>query len=425
MKIAIIGTGIAGNVVARTLHRAHEITVYEANDYIGGHTHTHDVELEGSRYAIDSGFIVFNHRTYPNFVRLLTELGVAKQASNMSFSVKCERTGLEYNGSTLNTLFAQRGNLLSPRFHRMLFEILRFNREAPALLMSAKDTLTLGRYLERNHYSQMFIEKFLLPMGAAIWSTDSATMRDFPARYFVRFLSNHGLLTVNDRPQWYVIEGGSRRYVERLVAPYRQRIRLNTPVARVRRDGDGVVVTTAHGESRCFDHVFIATHSDQALQLLEDPSSAEREILGAIPYQTNDAVLHTDSSVLPRLRRAWAAWNYHVPREERRQVSVTYNMSILQGLRAPTTFCVTLNDLGRIDPRRIIRRVRYTHPVFTRTAVAAQRKHRVINGPRRTYYCGAYWGFGFHEDGVVSALKALKHFKQDTDHAQLPLRRAS
>ncbi len=424
-KIAIIGTGIAGNVVARALYSQHDITIFEANHYVGGHTHTHDIELLGTHYAIDSGFIVFNHRTYPNFVNLLRELGVAEQASEMSFSVKCERTGLEYNGTTLNTLFAQRKNLASIRFHRMLRDILRFNREAPALLLGDDDTLTLGQYLEQHRYSQVFIDKYLVPMGAAIWSTDPATMREFPAQYFVRFFSNHGMLSVNDRPQWWVVKGGSQSYVEKLIAPFRDRIRLRTPVAGVRRLADGVMVKTAAGEIERFDYVFIGTHSDQALRLLENPSPLEREVLGAIPYQTNDVVLHTDSSLLPRKRRAWAAWNYYIPREEQAQVSVTYNMNILQGLNAPETFCVTLNDNNRIDPARIIRRMRYTHPIYNRAGVAAQEQQGAINGACRTYYCGAYWGFGFHEDGVVSALNALEHFQKGSTDAQLPIRRAS
>ncbi len=424
-KIAVIGTGIAGNVVARALYGQHDITVFEANHYVGGHTHTHDIELHGGHYAIDSGFIVFNHRTYPNFIKLLRELDVAEQTSEMSFSVKCERTGLEYNGTTLNTLFAQRKNLASIRFHRMLRDILRFNREAPALLLRDDDTLTLGQYLEHHRYSQVFIEKYLVPMGAAIWSTDPATMRDFPAQYFVRFFNNHGMLSVNNRPQWCVVKGGSQSYVGNLIAPFRDRIRLRTPVAGVRRLADGVMVRTAAGESERFDYVFVATHSDQALRLLEDPSPVEREVLGAIPYQTNDAVLHTDSSLLPRKRRAWAAWNYHIPCEEQAQVSVTYNMNILRGLNAPETFCVTLNDNGRIDPARIIQRMRYAHPVYTRAGVAAQKQHSAINGTRRTYYCGAYWGFGFHEDGIVSALNALENFQQGSTDAQLPIRRAS
>ncbi len=424
MRIAVIGSGIAGNVVARSLFRDHDITVFEANDYVGGHTHTHDIELRGRRYAVDSGFIVFNHRTYPNFIKLLRELGVAERNSPMSFSVKCERTGLEYNGNNLNTLFAQRKNLVSVRFHRMLRDILRFNREAPSLRDSSDDTLTLGRYVDQNHYSRVFIEQYLIPMGAAIWSTDPSTMRDFPAHHFIRFFHNHGLLTVNGRPQWRVVEGGSASYVKRLVAPFRHRVRLRTQIVGVRRLTEGVVVKTASGQSSRFDYVFVAAHSDQALRLMEDPSPLERRVLGAIPYQHNEAVLHTDASLLPRKRRAWAAWNYRVPRGDQSSVSVTYNMNILQGLEAPETFLVTLNDNGRIDPAYVIKRMRYAHPVFTRDGVAAQKQHRAINGVHRTYYCGAYWGFGFHEDGVVSALKALNHFQEDLKDAQLPVRRA-
>jgi predicted NAD/FAD-binding protein len=424
MKIAIIGTGIAGNVVARALCREHDITVFESNDYVGGHTHTHDIELQGRQYAVDSGFIVFNHRTYPNFTQLLAELDVAEQASDMSFSVTCGRTGLEYNGTTLNTLFAQRKNLVSIRFYRMLRDVLRFNREAPAVLLNNDDTLTLGEYLQKHRYSQIFINKYLLPMGAAIWSTDPVNMRDFPVQYFVRFFDNHGMLAVNNRPQWYVVKGGSKSYVEKLIAPFRDRIRLNTPVVAVRRLNNKIVVTTASGDSVEFDYVFIATHSDQALRLLTDPSPMEREVLGAIPYQMNEAVLHTDTSILPRKRRAWAAWNYHLLGDEQTQVSVTYNMNILQGIDAPETFCVTLNSTYNIDPARVIKRLRYAHPMYTRAGVMAQDRHGEINGSRRTYYCGAYWRFGFHEDGVVSAHNALRHFKESLNDAKSPLRRA-
>ncbi len=425
MKIAIIGTGIAGNVVARALYREHDITVFESNDYAGGHTHTHDIELQGNHYTVDSGFIVFNHRTYPNFIKLLRELGVAEQASDMTFSVKCERTGLEYNGTTLNTLFAQRKNLVSIRFYRMLLDILRFNREASAILLDNDDTLTLGDYLKQHRYSQVFINQYLLPMGAAIWSTDPVKMRDFPVQYFVRFFDNHGMLAVNNRPQWYVVKGGSRNYVEKMIAPFRDRIRLNTPVVAVHRLNDRNIVRTSSGASLDFDYVFIATHSDQALRLLTDPSPMERAVLGAIPYQMNEAVLHTDTSILPRKRRAWAAWNYHMLDDEQTRVSVTYNMNILQGIDAPETFCVTLNNTDNIDPALVIRRMRYAHPMHTRAGVAAQDQHQVINGTRRTYYCGAYWRFGFHEDGVVSALNALRHFHESLNDAELPLRRAS
>ncbi|UCE89534.1 MAG: FAD-dependent oxidoreductase [Pseudomonadota bacterium] len=425
MKIAIIGTGISGNVVARRLHERHDITVFEANDYVGGHTHTHDIEHDDRHYALDTGFIVFNERTYPNFVQLLDEIGAESQPSEMSFSVKCERTGLEYNGQNLNTLFAQRRNLLNPGFFRMLRDILRFNREAPKLLARDHDHLTLGEFLARGRYCSQFIEQYVIPMGAAIWSSAPEQMHRFPARYFMQFFHNHGLLSVNNRPQWRVIKGGSRAYVERLVAPFRDRIRTATPVEMVRRCNGYVEITARGGLPERFDQVFIACHSDQALRMLADASAREREVLGAIPYQANEAVLHTDSSLLPRRRLAWAAWNYHVLPEQRGRVAVTYDMNILQGLKAPATFCVTLNNTDAIDPRHLIKRISYHHPVFTPKGVAAQQRHGEVSGVNRTYYCGAYWRYGFHEDGVVSALAALQQFEENNAHEQLHLRRAS
>ncbi|MDQ6619435.1 MAG: FAD-dependent oxidoreductase [Pseudomonadota bacterium] len=423
MKIAIIGTGIAGNVAAHHLNRDHDITVFEAGDHIGGHTHTHVVELGGSTYDIDTGFIVFNDRTYPNFIRLLDTLGIASQPSAMSFSVRNERTGIEYNGTNIDSLFAQRRNVLRPSFHRMIRDILRFNREAPGLLETDTD-IALGTYLAERRYSAEFIGDYLLPMGAAIWSTESRRVLDFPARYFVRFFHNHGMLSVNDRPQWRAIRGGSARYVEKLVARFRDRIRLNTPVESVRRLPDRVIVRTRGGDTQAFDAAFIACHSDQALRLLADPSGVEREVLGAIRYQENEAVLHTDTSLLPRTRKAWAAWNYHVLPQASERVALTYNMNILQTLSAPETFCVTLNRTESIDPRRIIRRITYHHPMYTPPAVAAQQRQAEVNGVNRTYYCGAYWRYGFHEDGVVSALNALQHF-DEASHAQRDLSRVA
>jgi len=421
MKIAIIGGGIAGNVAAHHLHRAHEITVFEAGDHAGGHTHTHDIELAGRHYAVDTGFIVFNDRTYPNFIELLEELGVAWQESSMSFSVRDEASGLEYNGTTLNTLFAQRRNLLRPSFLGMVRDILRFNREAPALLDAPDDRLTLERFLSAENYGQRFIDHYLVPMGAAIWSTDPQRMLGFPARYFVRFLHNHGMLSVNDRPLWRTVKGGSREYVRRLTAPFASRIRLRTPVRGVRRFPGHVLVETDLGTER-FDAAFLACHSDQALALLRDPTRTEREVLGAIRYQENEAVLHTDTRLLPRARRAWAAWNYHVPSVSMDRVALTYNMNILQRLDARQTVCVTLNRSAAIDPVRVLKRIVYHHPHYTPAAVAAQSRQRELNGDRRTYYCGAYWRFGFHEDGVVSALEALRHFRADL--AQLQRRAA-
>jgi predicted NAD/FAD-binding protein len=421
VRIAIIGTGISGNVVAHRLHREHDITVFEAADHIGGHTHTHTVVLDGETHQVDTGFIVFNDRTYPNFIELLAELGVESQPSCMSFSVRSERTGLEYNGTSLNTLFAQRRNLFRPSFHRMIRDILRFNRESLRLLAGGNE-ITLGEYLHANGYSRELIDDYLIPMGAAIWSTDPTRMLGFPARYFVRFLHNHGLLSIDNRPTWRVIKGGSARYVEKLTAPFRDRIRLRTPVDYVRRLPDRVLIKARGLEPEFYDHVFFACHSDEARLLLADGTPLEREVLSAIPYQENEVVLHTDTSLLPRTRRAWAAWNYHVLREDASRVALTYNMNILQGLEARHTFCVTLNHTEVVDPAKIIRRLVYRHPLYTPGGVAAQSRQHEVNGVNRTYFCGAYWRFGFHEDGVVSALNALRHFRQ-TAHAQRYLSR--
>jgi predicted NAD/FAD-binding protein len=423
MKIAIVGGGIAGLTAAAGLATEHEITVFEANPWIGGHTNTVDVEDGDQTVAVDTGFIVFNDWTYPDFIALLDELGVPSQESAMSFSVRAEDSGIEYNGTSLNTLFAQRRNLLRPSFLRMIRDILRFNREAPALLANEGDDITLGDYLAAQRYSRAFIEHYVIPMGAAIWSTDPENMQRFPARYFVRFFHNHGMLSVDQRPQWRVIQGGSARYVEKLTAPFRERIRLRTPVEWIRRLPGQVLVKARGLDTERFDQVFLACHSDQALALLADASAQEREVLGAIPYQENEAVLHTDTRLLPRRKLAWAAWNYHVLPQAREHVALTYNMNILQGLNAPTPLLVTLNHSAAIDPARIIKRIRYHHPLYTRAGVAAQARQAEINGPLNTYYCGAYWRFGFHEDGVVSALNALEHFREHNQYAQRTLHR--
>ncbi|HTP40183.1 MAG TPA: FAD-dependent oxidoreductase [Steroidobacteraceae bacterium] len=418
MKIAVIGSGIAGNVVAHGLYRDHDLTVFEAGDHVGGHSHTHRIEVDGQQHFVDSGFIVYNEQTYPNFTRLLEQLGVASQASSMSFSVRNEMSGLEYNGTTLNSLFAQRLNLLRPSFHRLWRDILRFNRHAPGVLEQHRHELTLGEYVREQGYSSGFVDNYLLPMAAAIWSSAPADAASMPARFLIGFFRNHGMLSVNDRPQWRTIVGGSARYVEKLVAPFRSRIHLAAPVERIRRAAGQVLLTPRGGPELAFDRVFIACHSDQALRMLADASPAEREILGALPYQENEAVLHTDESLLPKRRLAWAAWNYHVPRIAGDHVCVTYNMNILQALKSHRTICLTLNRTEAIDPARILRRVVYHHPVFTASAVAAQARRAAIDGVRNTYYCGAYWRYGFHEDGVVSALDALAHFRQDLGDAQ-------
>jgi uncharacterized protein len=422
VRIAIVGSGIAGNVTAYHLCREHEITVYEAADHVGGHSHTHELWHEGRRVAVDTGFIVFNERTYPRLRALLDELQVETQPSEMSFSVQCARTGLEYNGTTLNSLFAQRRNLLRPSFWRMIADILRFNREAPALLDAPADDPSLGEYLSAHRYSSEFIEHYILPMGAAIWSAGMRSMRQFPARYFIRFFHNHGMLSVDERPRWRTITGGSARYVEKLTSAFRDRIRIGTPVESVRRTPAGVLVKAAGYETARFDRVLFACHSDQALRLLRDADDVEREVLGAIGYQRNDVVLHTDSSVLPKRKLAWAAWNYHLLEGQTDRVAVTYNMNLLQQLQTQQPLLVSLNMTEHIDPAAVVKRLMYEHPVHTPQALAAQSRQAEINGPNRTYFCGAYWRFGFHEDGVVSALDALDHFRQ-REHAQRALHR--
>jgi len=327
-RIAIIGSGISGLTAAYLLHQDHEITLFEASDYAGGHAHTVEVEQEGETYAVDTGFIVYNERNYPNFVNILDRLGVATQPTSMSFSVKCARTGLEYNGTSLNALFAQRRNLLRPSFYRMVRDILRFYREAGELLEGDDEGMSLGEYLARKAFSQEFVEHHIIPMGAAIWSADPAGMYAFPARYFVRFFANHGFLQLEDRPQWRVVQGGSHRYVKAMIRPFAGRIRLGCPVESIARHADGVEVKPVGGAPERFDEVVLAAHSDQALRLLADPSPAEEEILGAIRYQQNETVLHTDASLLPERKRAWASWNYFIPPQKKDAPTVTYNMNI-------------------------------------------------------------------------------------------------
>jgi predicted NAD/FAD-binding protein len=413
MRIAVIGAGIAGLYAAWRLSRQHEVTVFEAGNYAGGHTNTVDVQWQGKHYAIDTGFIVFNDWTYPNFMAMLRELGVVWQPSNMSFSLRCERTGLEYNGTSVNSLFAQRSNIVSPSFLRMIYDILRFNRESRALLKTSDDKLTLSEYLRQNGYSESFAERYILPMGRAIWSAEADAMLSFPARFFVDFFERHGFLNIDNRPQWQAVRGGSREYVRKLLASMKADVKLSTPVESVRRRPHEVEVSTRRGEVHRFDNVFIACHSDQALAMLSDATSAEREVLSAFPYAANEAILHTDTSILPKRPLARAAWNYHALANPQQPVALTYDMNVLQTLDAPTKFLVTLNHADAIDKSKIIQRIAYHHPVYLPAGVAAQARHREVNGARRTYFCGAYWRYGFHEDGVVTAMRALEHFQWD------------
>jgi predicted NAD/FAD-binding protein len=407
VKIAIVGSGISGLVSAHLLHPRHDVTVFEAEGRIGGHTHTVDVEIEGEHHAVDTGFIVYNERTYPHFTRLLERLGVETQPSDMSFGISCERTGLEWASRGLGSLFAQRSNLLRPSFHRMLRDVLRFNRESRRLLEQGDEKVALGDYLCGAGYSAGFVEHYIVPMGAAIWSSPPDAFLRFPAATFARFFDNHGLLDTPPTLPWRVIRGGSSRYVEKLVAPFRDRIRLVCVVRALRRQRRFVEVATAEGVER-YDRVILAVHSDQALQLLVDSSGLERAVLRSIRYQGNDVVLHTDVSLMPRRRRAWASWNYRLPRERFDRVLVTYHMNRLQGLRSRRELLVTLNGGDRIDPAQVLGRYVYAHPVFDADAIAAQKRHAEIDGVNRTHFCGAWWGHGFHEDGVKSALAVCR-----------------
>lgn len=410
MRIAVIGTGISGLTAAYLLSEDHEVVVFEANDYVGGHTNTVDVPLNGQDYAVDTGFIVFNKKTYPNFVKLMKRLGVGWQDSLMSFSVQCEKTGLEFSPSTLNSLFIQRRNLVRPSFYRMLWDVVRFKKDSEALLESDDFELTLAAFLTGKGYSRAFVQHFIIPMGEAVWSADPVKFNEFPARYFAQFFKNHGFLNVKDKPQWLTIKGRSRQYIKPISKSYADQIRLSCPVASVRRHADFVEIQPRNQPAEKFDQVVIAAHSDQALSMLNDPTDAEQNILGAIPYQENETVLHCDESLLPSKKAAWASWNYHISKEDTGRVAVTYDMNILQSIGAPEEFCVSLNLVKAIDPAKIHRKFVYHHPVYNPGSLAARQSHDQINGVNRTYYAGAYWGYGFHEDGVKSALEVTRHF---------------
>ena len=405
MRVAIIGAGVSGLVAAHLMQDEHELVLFEAADHAGGHAHTVDVQTEEGTLPVDTGFIVYNDRNYPKFERLLAELGVPTQPSEMSFGVS-DGIGFEYNGASANGLFAQRSNLIRPSFHRMIADLLRFNREALELLQSDDDP-SLRDWLAQRRYSDDFVERLIVPQAAAVWSADPRQLWTFPARFLLEFFDNHGVLGFRGRPQWRTVTGGSRVYVDAILDSLRAEVRLSTPVRSVTRFDQHVAVRAA-GSVHRFDAVVFATHSDQALSLLADPSDTERELLGAIPYQPNEAVLHTDRSLLPRRRRAWASWNYHVCEGEVGRPTVTYHMNRLQSLGSAEEFCLTLNRTEAIDPTKIIRTIQYAHPVYTRAGVRAQERVDEISGRRRTHYCGAYWGWGFHEDGVVSGVRVAR-----------------
>jgi predicted NAD/FAD-binding protein len=402
MKIAVVGSGISGLACVHLLWPRHDVVLFEADDRVGGHVHTVDVPAAGGPVGVDTGFIVFNARTYPSFVRLLRRLHVGWQESEMSFAVRSERRDLEYGGQGLDALYAQRRNLLSPRFHRMVLDLLRFHREARSLLEAGPE-LELGPWLRRQGYSQAFIEDHLLPMVGAVWSSSRAGVEGFPARFLARFFDNHGLLTLNDRPTWLTVRGGSRTYVRAILDRFGGEVRTACPVDSIRRLGGGVVVTPRSGQPERFDHVILACHADQALAMLGDPSPLERETLSAFPYRGNDVVLHDDEAAMPHRRRVWSAWNYHLDDEAGPGASVTYWMNRLQRLAGPRQYFVTLNRPGAVRAGRAIRQLAYQHPIFSAASVRAQARHPELINHRQTSYCGAYWGNGFHEDGLVSA----------------------
>ena len=405
MKIAIVGGGISGLTTAYLLSREHEVILYESNDYIGGHTNTVTIEMNGSPVAVDTGFIVYNEQNYPNFSHILSDLNVSTQPTSMSFSVKLIEPDLEYNGSSFKQLFGQKKNLLRPRFYQMLWDILRFNRQAPGLLESDSYEITLGEYAIECGFSQDFIHHYLVPMGAAIWSSSPSAILEMPAYFFIRFFKNHGMLNLNDRPQWRTITGGSCQYVNKMIASFAKNIRLGHKVSSVERLNDRV---TVDGDS--YDHVVFACHSDQAIEALSDPSVYEKDILSKISYQKNEIIMHTDTSIMPAREDLWAAWNYHSQGNDDSPVAMTYNMNILQDLDIKETICITLNSLNLINPDLILGRHIYSHPQFTTESMKAQERWMEISGGNRTHFCGAYWGNGFHEDGVNSALRIANFF---------------
>ena len=414
MRIAVIGSGISGLTCAYILNNEHDITIFEKNDYVGGHTHTHQIEYGGEEFSIDSGFIVYNEWTYPNFIKILDQLGVERQLTRMGFSVKSDKNNLEYAGHSLNGLFAQRSNLFRPSFMRILLSMRRFNHEAKTELKTLDPQITLGQYLASKNYPKEFIKHYIIPIGAAIWSTVPKQMMDMSAVFFIRFFDNHGLLQVLDRPNWWVISGGSKKYVEKMIGGFKDKIRLSSPVKNVKRGTENITVQFGSDslENEDFDSIIFACHSNQSLSMLESPSKEEEEILSAIKYQRNDALLHFDDSILPKRKNAWSSWNYLLDEDQDKAVALTYNMNILQSLKSDRTFCVSLNSNHLVDQSKVIKHLNYEHPLFTLSSIEAQGRKHEISGKNNTYYCGAYWRNGFHEDGVMSAVDVCKDFGQ-------------
>ena len=422
--MAVVGSGISGLLCARLLATRHDVTLFEANETLGGHTRTVDVETFGSTWAVDTGFMVFNDHTYPNFIRMLDILGIDSQESDMSFSVRCERTSLEYQGSSLNGLFAQRANLLRPRFYRMLADIVRFNRRSIGFLKEENTSISVKEFLAENKFSESFASHYLLPMTAAIWSAPTEGILDFPANFLLRFLQNHGLLQLRNRPQWKTIPGGAKRYVHRLAEPLGERMRINSSVTSAVRHEAGVSLTVAGEVVDDFDHVVFASHAPQTLQILQNATPEEIDILSKFQYQRNIAILHTDTSQLPSHKRAWASWNYRSNGDSRQPVSVTYDLSRLQRVHSPTPILLTLNPCTQIAKHSILREMSFDHPLFTDATHRARKSIDDLHKDGRIFFCGAYWGYGFHEDGVRSALQVCSHFGIDLEDLSSPCKAA-
>jgi len=406
LNIAVIGTGIAGMSAAWLLSQRHNVTVYEQEGRLGGHTNTVEVPGPGGKgiTPVDTGFIVYNDRNYPNLVALFEHLKVPTKASEMSFAVSIDDGALEYGTTTFGQLFAQKRNLINPRFWSMLNDLLRFYREAPSFQETGDTVASLGDYLDAGRYGRAFQEDHLLPMAAAIWSTPAGRIRDYPAAAMIRFCDNHGLLKVNNRPQWRTVDGGSREYVQRLTAAYADRVRLGRGAMQVSRSADGITITDASDETIRFDHAVFACHADQALAMLADPSAEERALLGAFQYTRNETILHSDASLMPKSKAIWSSWNYSAHTGKNAAPCVTYWMNRLQSIPEDNPLFVTLNPVKRPRPNSVIRTELYEHPVFDEAAIRAQRKLWTLQGQRNSWFCGAYFGSGFHEDGLQAGL---------------------
>lgn len=412
MKIAIIGSGISGLTSAYLLHKKHDITLFESNNYIGGHTNTITVNDENNNQLnVDTGFIVYNNDTYPNFVKILNKLKVETQPSTMSFSLSCERSGMEYGTGNLKALFGNKSNIISFQFYKLLFGIFTYFKKAKTFLKHNNDfSYTVHDFIKSAKINNYTYEKFILPMASAIWSTNFDEIEQMPAKYLFEFYKNHDLLSINPSKKWRVIKGGSKQYVSKLIKPFENRIRINSKVHSIKRDKNTIYLKSDHNEKEEFNAVILACHSDQALKILEDSTNQEKEILANIPYQLNQAILHTDTSVLPKNKKMWSSWNSYIPKEQNSNVSLTYNMNILQSIKSKNTFCVSINMENNINPSKIIKKINYSHPTFNKKSVFAQSQKNRISGIKNTYFAGAYWRYGFHEDGVLSALDVCKNF---------------